>query len=452
MRFLSRLQWVPALSASLVLLAACGGGGGGTNGATSPTVTYDTSFINPTITDNYASAWIGDGGGFGGDGGGSGDSAGGAGDGELVQLIGGFPAGSGSTLLTWKVLRSQYGQSGATGTLTVIRNLNSSGGYTVTAVNGAAPRATQANLMVSRSGVVTGTLPLTIAGAVKDTVFNAVRLADAKTNVVNFAPLAGQYAFGYYLADKGTGANRAVGGGWMKLKADGTGRICPDALSYSDTCTGGKDVVASYDTKNNSFIHINQASAQSIAVPAGINNTVDIVAVFRPVTINGVNGYAVTGDVLTYDTRNTSKPQETGVIYGSRTVDINGLNAVTLNSLFVVGSYSVSVNSVNAGKSGYMFASINTTSNGVKVRSSVDASTPAVCDNNLNDQGLFDATTTNGVFNIKDQGNASLVSYGIYFDADSFVVINSDSTALMLARRISTSPSASPLGVNCLPQ
>jgi hypothetical protein len=444
----SNFLLLPCCAIAVSLLAACGGGGGGTG----TEVTYNTGFTQPIITDTYSGSWSGFGNGFGGDSGGSADSAGGAGDGEFVQLTGGLPTGTNTSVLSWKVLRSQYGQQNTTGTLTVKRNTDSSGGYTVVAVNGSASavRATQSNIFVSASGIVTGTLPLTIAGTVRDTSINAMRLLDSATATNDFSPVAGTYAYGYFNAEVGTNNNRKADGGWMRVNADGTGRTCDGASSYSATCANGRDIVTTYDSANKSILHVKHAATQSLPIAANFHDSLDVLMVIKPVTINGVAGYALSGDVLSWDSRTPAAPQRTGIVYASRMYDLSGNNAITLSSSYLTGAYNITMLNVTTGKSGYFFGALADVSGVVKGRASVDTANPLSCDNDLGNEIIFPASTTNGVFYATGNGNANYINHAVYIDSDSFMLIPNDSSSLSIARRFSNVPTDTPVA-SCQP-
>jgi hypothetical protein len=444
-----------------LVLTACGGSGGGSTtapvtpnpGNTPTAVTYNTGFTQPVINDNYTGAFRGNGRGLGGDSGGSASSGGGAGDGEFIQLTGGLPAGTATTTLTWKVLRSQYGQQDSTGTLTVQVDTNTKGGYMVTAVNGNANavRATQSNIFVSTTGIVTGTLPLNIGGAVRDTAFTALRFKDATASTTDFSAMAGTYGYGYFTADTGTGANRYADGGWMRVNADGTGRMCDGAVGYSATCANGLDFVSSYDTVNKSIVHVTQAAVQSQPVSASRYDRLDALLVAKPVAINGVTGYTFSGDVLSWDSRNVALPVRTGIAYASRAYDAatpTPGNVVNLSDANIIGSYNIAMNSVDAAQSGYFYASFARVGTVVKGRGSAGNTVANRLTCGIN-QLVFPAASSNGVL-AGAGSNGAFTAFFIYTDVDSFVYIPNDNSGLGVARRMNTDPTITPLA-NCQP-
>jgi hypothetical protein len=100
--------------------------------------------------------------GSSGDGTGGADGDGSGGDGEVINLKVNFTSLRG----TWTVVASAYGIQGQTGTFTLQRD-NANGGYRFLHAGG----VVQNNLRVSRSGYITGSVPLRIGGRERQTKF-----------------------------------------------------------------------------------------------------------------------------------------------------------------------------------------------------------------------------------------------------------------------------------------
>ena len=238
-RFLSLRLGVVSLLALVfaAMLASCGGGGG-TAASTPAAPVLENSLGISTATDTSTAALAGNGDGRwdGSGGGGGSDGGGGAGDGEFVQFN--FkPNGTATAVFSWTVINSQYGIKGQTGTMNLTADLNN-GGYavinTVTFANltVASDPTKQGNLFLSKSGQISGSLPLRIGSSTVYTLFNGTRYKDA---VADLAQAAGTYFYGMSSRQASDGLHPETEFGTMKINADGTGRICSQA-AYSDTC------------------------------------------------------------------------------------------------------------------------------------------------------------------------------------------------------------------------
>ena len=212
------------LSAGLTaLLVSCGGGGGGGGTTTTPagptlTISEATDTSTAPLLGTDTGQWDGSGGGGGSDGGG------GAGDGEFLQFH--FqPTGTTTAVFSWTVLKSEYGITGQTGTMSL--SADSFGGYKATG-----PAAQQGNIFIAKSGLVTGSVPLKIGTNTVYMLFNGMRYKDVVTGL---ALVAGDYFYGASFRQASNGLNPSTEWGTMRINADGTGRICSLA-AYSDTC------------------------------------------------------------------------------------------------------------------------------------------------------------------------------------------------------------------------
>ena len=252
------VKLLPVVLASM--LASCGGGGGGASApvaSSSLTISFAADTLTGALGGDGAGLWDGSGGGGGADGGG------GAGDGEFVQFHIDFT----SLKFSWTVLRSEYGIAGQTGSLDLVKDSASFGGYR--AATG--PGAQQANIFVSRSGQVTGSIPLQVGGTTIYMAYNAVRYKDA---VSTLAQVAGTYGIGALVRDANTGANPATSVGTLKLNADGSGRLCPET-GYSDACANGFNVAIAYDNPSDpKLLKITSSDAHAM-VGYGLGRTND---------------------------------------------------------------------------------------------------------------------------------------------------------------------------------
>ena len=414
------IGWLSCIS--LAALTACGGGGGsGPTASSPPDPTPAPSPTSVTLAGDGNGLWSGD---AGGDAGG-GDGAGAAGDGEFVKVSITFPNAVTSTgTLTWTVVRSQYGLTGTTGTLSIQKDKSGQGGYKVVAVNGVpSVSSSQANFYVATNGQISGSLPLMINGGRKDTLFTFAQLLKSTGSSTDFSEYAGQYGFGFIAVDTGTGFNPIVSSGVFQLKADGTGRICDQSFVYSDSCTNGLDVVATYeDPAARNLLRFRQAAKQSHAIANGWATGADVLAVMHKF---GSSGMSFTGDFVTTG----PNANRTGAQFGSR------VGSAPLNPTALVGAWNSVIVVPYYGIYTTYFAISN--SNGT-VRSRYGIS-PTNCG----------ATTSTLVAN--PLMNGSLVSY-TPGSSDSYVIqLDSDVAAYVVpgeeigfARRYSTKPTDAP--------
>ncbi len=430
------------MGALLATLAACGGGGGGGDAPATPAptpttpvaTTPDAIALEASDSFTFAGYLFGDGsgtwsGGDGGDGG-SGDGGGAGGDGEFIKVNMKFPfKGQPTGTLTWKVLRSKFGITGNTGTLSIEKDTSGNGGYKITAVNGsaAAVRATQGNFFVSSSGQLSGTFPLPIGagGSVKDVLFNGVRFADAKSSATDFSEFAGQYAFAVISNTVGTGANSTTGIGVAQLNADGTGRICDNTFTFSATCTNGLDIVATYnDTSSRNLIRFKAAPTQSQPLASGNGNVLDALVVVRH--FGTADGVSMTGDFVT---TGNGDPGTTGAFYGSR------IRATPVNLAAQVGAFTFTGRIINFGS-----ISLKVASNfvGADLKGGSESS-KGVC---ANSSSTSFVGPVNGVTTVVGGGIAT-TRYSIVMDVDMAVHVN-PGTSLGFLRRFSTDPAQSP--------
>ena len=435
------------------LLVGCGGGSGSSGSSAAPFIP-DTSYSALTATDTYTGGFRGDGYGFGGDNGsGDADAGGAAGDGEFITLQGSFPTGSATSDLTWTVKRSQYGIQDSTGTLTVTRNTSGGGGgYTVTAysINGGtsqSPRAAQSNIFVSETGQITGTLPLPINGGV-DASFTALRFVESQSASSDFSAYAGFYAFAQMAADKGTGLDRGIAAGVVKISADGTGRICP-TQSWAANCTGGADIVLSYeDPANRSLVRFKAAATQTTAIPPGGRNQFDLLAVFRTFDFPGgatsTDGLAFTADWLSWDSRDSSVKQRTGIAFGSRIKDVSGnaLVSVSTDGHEFVGAWNF-VSSPRNGSTYKGYGRAELVSGNLVLRLDNGTNTGTCTTSRTYSQ----ITTLPGVVMLTNSIDSTDVGYGVLLDSDTFIYVKSEDgpdDELGIARRYSATPIVGP--------
>jgi hypothetical protein len=149
--------------------------------------------------------------------------------GELLQVSVNFAKNT----YSWKVLQSSYGITGqnSNGTLAVA---TSGGGY---AMSGGG------SLFLTQAGSIQiNGLTLTIGGQATQVAVSAQPPASSAPTLVD---IAGTYAFGLFAHDAGVnppydGNNASIGWGTAKINADGTGRLCPEASTYSDSCVNAE--------------------------------------------------------------------------------------------------------------------------------------------------------------------------------------------------------------------
>jgi hypothetical protein len=428
------------MAALLATLAACGGGGGGGDAPAAPpaaptpttpvATTPDAIALEATDSFTFAGYLFGDGsgtwsGGDGGDGG-SGDGGGAGGDGEFIKVNMKFPfKGQATGTLTWKVLRSQYGITGNTGTLTIEKDAATNGGYKITAVNGstASVRATQSNFFVSKSGQLSGSFPLPIGagGSVKDVLFNGVRFADAKSTATDMSEFAGQYAYGS-VSKKLASSFTSVENGVFKLNADGTGRVCGGTLTHSATCADGMDVVASFiDPAVRNVIRIKQAPTQSTPFSGGTtSNVLDMLAVMRKFGTNG--GVSLTGDVVNTISGNPATAGTyTGATYASR------IGAAPLDPNALIGAWNIVDRNTANSVTSFARTAIANVGGVVKTR---DFEIPGGCQST---QTVLTPGPVNGTFS----GGGGAFT-GILLDEDSAVGVEGQN--IVFIRRYSTNP------------
>jgi hypothetical protein len=403
-------------AASAILMAGCGGGGGGSNTAVVDNSTNPSSAIALNLNDTVTSAFVGT--GFGqwtGDGGndsGGIDAGGAAGDGEFVKVRLSFPA-AGSGTLTWTILRSQYGKEGATGTLQIARETaTDNGGYKV--IGG---RPQQSNIFVSKDGQISGTLPLPIgsAGAVRDVLFNGARFKDATSaSLADIAGIYGAADISKTIAGPGIGQS-GVGISLVKLNADGTGRICPDATVYSDACPNGWPITVAYDDPaNKNLLRIRQG--------AGESKTLDMLAVVK----SFAGGLSITGDFVSTYLGETS----TGALYASR------LSGSALDPLSTVGSWSIALTDVNQG-GGNVSAKLAIADIGGTTKSAIQGASTCYI-------STLVPGPVNGSLQVNTQASGTdpaSTGYAILLDTDSAVYVE-PGNSLGIMRRFSMDPTS----------
>lgn len=437
-----------ALSATSIL-TACGGGGGGSAGdtnavATTPTTASTSPNLALAAVDNFTftGALAGTGTGLwsgteGASDGGDGDGGGAAGDGEFVKLNMKFPfAGSSTGTLKWTVLRSQYGITGKTGSLTITQDRSGAGGYKVTAVDGVAAnvRPTQGNFFVSASGQINGTLPLPIGinNRVKDALFNGVRFTDAKNSATDFSLVAGQFRFGAMDAIAGTGGEADVKVGVLNLDAKGRGRICLGSFSYADNCSNGLDIVASFDDPAvRNVIQFVHAPSQSTASNF---TTFNMLAVARK--FDSGDGISLTGDFTIAD--KLSSKTRTGALYASRSTSL------TPTSLIGAWNFKGRVVGQDGGDASALIA-VAQVGTVVKMRFS-NASSATGCSDDPADNNTINSSIATGVLTSVDARVSATPGYLIQLDVDTLVLADPASTveAIGLVRRLSKDPTKAP--------
>jgi len=441
MKFFKRTLASTCAALIALVFTGCGGGssstgGGGTQGATAfdttPTLSlaYADSFTATTLRGSGTGSWSGDGSNDSG----NSDGAGAAGDGEFVGFQIKFPNATSTTgTITWKVLASQYGIKDQTGTLTITRELTAGGGYKV--VNPSTPN--QANFMVSFSGQISGTFPLTINGVQKDVLFNGVRYMDSALVAATdpsqaFAEIAGIYGFAGLAANAGSGSNADTNGGFLQFNADGSARICPNAKTpaeVSSTCTGGGNVTLAFnDPTKRDVIKLTSADLKF--------NAYALVHKFSSTASPNNTGVSLTID---YNAINSSGIRRTGAIYASRvpSTAIAAAEAIGAWSLMDVHiSNPGNSNATSTKKNG--FIAIKDIAGTVKVRPSTATSCGATT------LTLTQATGINGALQLNAPASSD-ISYLIMMDQDSGVLLQPFSatfndTGITLVRRYSTDP------------
>jgi hypothetical protein len=300
-----RFRSLPLLSGLLkygailgvALLAACSGGDStstGTGTGTSTTNTSTTTTATNTTTtaggnslgitiasDVAAGSLAGNGNGLwdgagGSDSGGGSDGGGGAGDGEFIQFN--FKPSVASALslptatFTWKVLKSEYGIAGQTGTMVLTAD-PAGGGYSVQTATFANATAAvdplkQGNIYVALSGDINGSVPVKIGTATVYMVFNGKRYKDILGTP---SQVAGDYFYGQTYREGSTGLNPATDFGTLRINADGSGRICSQA-TISNTC-GFVVTIAADDPANPRVLKFTSGAPQNLLGYALIKST-----------------------------------------------------------------------------------------------------------------------------------------------------------------------------------
>ncbi|NVO07043.1 MAG: hypothetical protein HXX19_14480, partial [Rhodoferax sp.] len=337
--------------------------------------------------------------------------------------------------IAWKVLRSQYGIGGTTGTLTIMEDTTSGkGGYKVTAVNGsaAAVRATQGNFSVSATGQVTGTLPLAVGagGAIKDVLYSGVRYADGTSSTAaDFSDYVGIYGVAGISATAGTNASPDVFTGVLRLNSDGSGRFCGDTTSYSATCTDGINLQASYEYPTTpNVIHIKSTTTTGIA--AGKPTTVDLYAMVRKFGSGGLNR-SISGDFVT---TGDSRGNRTGSMYAAL-LNVAALDVSSSSS--IIGAWDYTARNVEVGGDGSYNAPAAINFVGGQLKLNVPYK-----DGNCTDTGrqrIFTAGPVTGA------GTLTSTTYGAGYTFlldDDLAVFIVPGAEIGFVRKFSTSPSA----------
>ena len=213
-----------------LVLASCGGGGTATTVDAGLVISTSTDASTAVLAGTDTGLWDGAGGGGGSDGGG------GAGDGEFLQFN--FkPTSATTAIFSWTVLNSQYGIKGQTGSMSL--TADSFGGYKVAG----GPILQQGNIYVSKTGQVTGSVPLQIGATTVYMIFNGTRYKDT---VADLTQVAGDYFYGASFRRASDGLDPSTEYGTLRIRADGTARIC-SVSAYSDTCASGFDLKVAVD-------------------------------------------------------------------------------------------------------------------------------------------------------------------------------------------------------------
>jgi hypothetical protein len=336
------------------------------------------------------------------------------------------------------VLRSQYGITGSVGVLSIQKDASGAGGYKVTGVtvNGLATpvRTNQGNFFVSTTGQLSGTLPLAIGagGSVKDVLFSGIRFKDAVSAAADMSEYAGNYGFGLITADVGTGANVAIGAGVFNIAANGSGRLCGNASSYSASCTNGIDFVASFDdpaTRN--LLRLRTAASQSQPIAAGFKTGLDMLAVVRKFETSNIS---FTGDLVATGPGQTNR---TGAIYASR------FSAAARSPSTAIGAWNYTYRSTkNAVPGGSALVAVADVGGVIKSRDG-ERNASGQC---TNASGTLTAGP-GGSLAITTAAAVPVLSYFIPLDTDLAVVVETDAE-LGLARRFSTDPTKAPCQPN----
>lgn len=405
----------------------------------------DTLLATTAFIGNGEGIWgNSDSGGDGGSDSGSGDGAGGAGDGEFIRFNVRFPNATSKTgTLTWTVLASQYNILGQTGTMTIERDLASTGGvggYKVIAGGG----PNQANFLLSTSGQISGTLPLKINGKVKDTLFNGMRFKDSTLPATTdasqaFADIQGMYGFAGLAANAGTGSNADTNGGFFQVKADGSVRICPDVqtpAAVSSTCTDGKDLKLSFNDPNQRDVILIKS-----VDPTQTFNAYAVAHKFTSPAAPGVTGVSMTID---YAGKNSEGINRTGTMFASRLPSSGAIApASAVGAWNYTGTNITNPGASNASSSkGNLRIAIANIGGTVKVGAGTNA-------NACEGTGTLTATpNVPGSLSLRDIDPQGVSQYLIMLDQDSAVVFmprtQYNDTSIGLARRYSKDPTVAP--------
>jgi hypothetical protein len=274
---------------------------------------------------------------------------------------------------SWKVLQSSYnivGQIGS-GTLSVAA---SGGGYTMSGGG---------SLFITQAGSLqVNGLTLTINSQVVPVTLSAQPPA---ATAPTLADIAGTYAYGLFSHTAGVtppfnGNNASIGWGTAKINADGTGRLCSSASSYSDSCVNAQTSApitltvkagdAQCSAANNLFglyvtqtpvaaqppvtdfagcavlasngsgnvVHLNKQASTNAAVEPGFITFVQLPASGQVVTVqNGSYTETTIADLATTPTNNCSSPYTFSNGTGSALCTSGG---ITQRQTFVVASQS----------------------------------------------------------------------------------------------------------------
>lgn len=457
---IARHALLPSAFAVTLLLSACGGGGGG--GTTTPSVTLvPAGQINLALADGFVSpsgvlggtegTGLWDGGGGSSDSGGSADAGGSAGDGEFVKVSIKFPGNTGNGTLKWTILRSAYGLENTSGpTLDLQPDTSGAGGYKV--VGGG---TNQSNIFVSKSGQISGSLPLPISSG-PNSVFVGTRFNDSTATTL--ATYAGTYNYVAVSATKGTGTLAQVDSGIVFFANDGKGRICPNqngVLAYSPTCAEGLDIVGKFDSTANNVLRFVQSPTQATANAITNNNQMDMIAVAKSFSSPSLSqGMTFSGDFINY---NKTDGYRTGAVYATRQGNASGsvLSTFAPANLLNAGApgyWNLTVKDVSNPSSGQgkiVYAMFKDVGGGVVKRSFWDTSkTPGSECSNSNDSNGFVANAP-GTVRATISNGATTFNLGIaQSDADSFIF--GSSTSMGVGRK-TNSPTVSALFANCQP-
>ena len=406
-----KIETLKHLSAVAVLatLTACGGGGGG-----GTTTVADAKLGISTAADTFKGSFGGDGlgqwDGAGGDGGGggAGDGGGGAGDGEFI----GFTIDFGAKTFTYKVLRSQFGVSPSwTNTLNLTPD-NVNGGYTATSTG-----STQPNLFLSKSGLVTGQIPLPIGtgGTLKLSTFAGARYKSAPTDLTVFA---GDYAYGGMTKEVVTKANANVEHGVFRIDASGTsGRLCPDANTFTPSCANGFPFTVAFDDPANPrVLKFTSSEAHQLSGYAVASRNATTGAVTMTIDITAVS-------------QDPGNPRITGALYATT---IDPTLAVNAGSFAYAGSWSIvstaTDQTVGAGKASFSTsATFKYASNG-----SACPGTAGADPNNSGTGVILSGTTLDpnlkGAFVFSNSTATGSTTVGVPAGPDLMILVETDNT------------------------